>query len=101
MQVTMRPQGENMGQIQSNGSNAWRWGRWVLLAVVGGLLLVKFLLIDLYTVPQAGMFPTIKAGGRFLGWKHPYRDASTVRRGDIVVFARELPDGQRYQFVWR
>ena len=69
--------------------------------VVGCLILLKFFVIDIYTVPQAGMFPSISPGGRFLGLKHPYRDPSRVRRGDVVCFARRLSDGKTYQFVWR
>ena len=77
------------------------WFRWSLLAVLGGLLLVKWFVVDTYTVPQAGMTPTISPGARFLGLKHPYRDPSQVKRGDVIIFWRQLPDGQKYQFVWR
>ena len=86
---------------RNNAKGVWRGVRWVLLAVLGVLLLLKTFVIDRYTVPQAGMFPTIPSGGTFFGWKHPYRDSSQVRRGDVIAFWRRLPDGQKYQFVWR
>jgi signal peptidase I len=72
-----------------------------VLIVLAVVLLLKLFVVDLYTVPQAGMVPTIPANGRFLGRKHPYRNPSQVHRGDVIVFWRELPDGKRYQFVWR
>jgi len=78
-----------------------RWGTWALLGILGVLLVLKFFVIDIYAVPQAGMWPTISAGGRFLGLRHPYRDPSQVRRGDVIIFWRKLPDGQKYQYVWR
>ena len=77
------------------------WIRWVVLGVLVVLLLVKWLIVDIYTVPQAGMVPTVSPGGRFLGLKHAYRDASQVKRGDVIIFWRQLPDGQKYQYVWR
>jgi signal peptidase I len=88
-----------MSEAQNNRRK--RWGRWLLLIVLAVLLLLKFFVLDIYTVPQAGMVPTLSAHSRFLGWKHPYRNASQVHRGDVIVFWRDLPDGKRYQFVWR
>jgi signal peptidase I len=46
------------------------------------------------------MFPTLSAGGRILGRRHAYASPSQVRRGDIVVFNRDV-NGKRYQFIWR
>jgi len=88
-----------MSDIESNSKK--RWIQAVLLAGLVGLLLLKSFVLDIYTVPQEGMLPSISPGGHFIGKKHPYRDPSRVRRGDVIVFSRELPDGQRYQFVWR
>lgn len=77
-----------------------RWWQFLLLGVVAALLGVKFFVVDLYTVPQEGMVPTIAKGGRFFGKRHPYHDASAVKRGDVIVFWQDIADG-RYQFVWR
>ena len=77
------------------------WVRWVVLGLLIVLLLVKWLVVDIYAVPQAGMVPTISPGGRFLGLKHAYRDPSQVKRGDVIIFWRQLPDGRKYQHVWR
>ena len=90
-----------MSEGKPKAKGTWRWGRWVLLAVLAVLLLLKTFVIDRYTVPQAGMYPTIPAGSSFFGWKHPYRDPSQVRRGDVIAFWRQMPDDKRYQFVWR
>ncbi|HSZ54118.1 MAG TPA: signal peptidase I [Tepidisphaeraceae bacterium] len=93
--------GDGVTTERKAAKGVWRRARWALLAVLAVLLLLKTFVIDRYTVPQAGMFPTIPSGGSFFAWKHPYRDPSQVRRGDVIAFWRQLPDGQKYQFVWR
>jgi signal peptidase I len=77
-----------------------RWGRWAAVAVVLVLLVVKFTVVDVFVIPQAGMYPSVPAGKRFLAWRHPYRNASDVRRGDVIVFQQGV-DGKTYNFIWR
>ncbi len=60
-------------------------------------LAVKFLVVDWFTIPQNGMFPSLPAHSHFFCRRYPYRDASYVRRGDIVVF-RQFIKGQPHQF---
>jgi signal peptidase I len=73
----------------------------VLFVVVGGLLLLKAFVIDRYSVPQGGMLPGIRPDVGFWARKHPYRDPSQVKRGDVIIFTRRLGDGGPYTFVWR
>lgn len=77
--------------------------RWLVGGIVAALvvlLMLKLFVADLYTIPQNGMYPGLPQGSRFLGLKHPFHDASDVRRGDIVVFTRTTAGGP-YTFVWR
>ena len=64
------------------------------------LVLVKLFVLDLFIIPQNGMFPSLPAGKRFLCWRHPYSSPGKVRRGDVVVFTQDV-NGKRYQFIWR
>ena len=68
----------------------------VFLALVG----TKAFFIDYYRLPQNGMYPGLPAGSAFFTAKRPYADASSVKRGDIVVFVRE-ENRQRYNYIWR
>jgi signal peptidase I len=77
-----------------------KWLPTAIIAVLGVLLILKFLVADLYSIPQNGMYPSLPGGSRFLGLKKPYHDPSEVLRGDVIVFRRTL-NGQSYQFVWR
>ena len=77
-----------------------KWLTTALLALLGVLLILKFLVLDLYTIPQNGMYPGLPSGSRFLGLKRPYGNPSAVVRGDVIVFRRPL-EGQSFQFVWR
>lgn len=62
-----------------------------VLAIVGGLLGIGFLLLPLtgtvkiYQVPTGGMSPTIQPGDRVTA-SRIFRPAHTVSRGDLVVF---------------
>lgn len=53
-----------------------------------------------YRIPQNGMYPTLPAGSYLVVDPHPYRVASDVRRGDIIVFVR-AENGAQYKFIWR
>lgn len=77
-----------------------RWLVRVMAAVVLVLLAVKLFVVDVYTIPQNGMYPGLPQGSRFLALKRPYRSASDVRRGDVIVFNRAVA-GRPYRFVWR
>jgi signal peptidase I len=59
------------------------------------------LLVGVSRVPQGGMYPTIPAGSTILTWKRPYaRGIGQVRRGDIVIFKRQLR-GESVLYIWR
>jgi signal peptidase I len=73
---------------------------WAAIAVLAALFTVKTLFVGYYRIPQNGMYPGLPAGSRLFTVKRPYRDASSVKRGDIVVFVRE-ENGQRYNYIWR
>ena len=77
-----------------------KWLPTAAIAVIGVLLIFKFFFVDLYTIPQNGMYPGLPGGSRFFGLKKPYKNPSDVGRGDVIVFRRAL-GGQSYQFVWR
>jgi signal peptidase I len=73
---------------------------WSVVGLLALLVLAKFFVADLYTIPQDGMAPGLPAGSRFIGMRHPYKSVQDVRRGDVVVFT--LRDGNKtYQYVWR
>ena len=64
------------------------------------LLAIKTFCIDYYRIPQNGMYPGLPAGSILFTTKRAYSDASSVKRGDIIVFVRE-ENGQRYNYIWR
>jgi signal peptidase I len=72
----------------------------VVLALLPTLLLVRVFLVGYYVIPQNGMYPSLPSGSRLLTIKHPYAAPSEIKRGDIVVFTRDL-DGGRYNYIWR
>ena len=57
-------------------------------------------LIGYYRIPQNGMYPGLPAGSTLFALKRAYSNASSVKRGDVVVFVRE-ENGQRYNYIWR
>ncbi len=67
-----------------------------LAALVAGRIWV----FNFYWIPQNGMWPTLVAEERVFAWRRPYRDASRVSRGDIVVFERVV-EGRTYAAVAR
>src|SRR5690349_21363500 len=73
---------------------------WTIAALVLVLLILKAFVVGVYRLPQNGMYPTLPAGRLFFTSKHPYRASADVRRGDIIVFVRDI-DGQPYNYVWR
>jgi signal peptidase I len=97
--------------VQDHSGNGWsermeksrtrhRWLRRGLLALIAGLLAVKLFVLDIYTIPQNGMYPGLPRGSHVFGFKRAYRGPADVRRGDIVVFARTAGT-KSYSFVWR
>lgn len=75
-------------------------GTWSVIAVLLVLLASKTFFIGYYRIPQNGMYPGLPAGSRLFAALRAYSDASSVKRGDIVVFVRE-ENGQRYNYIWR
>jgi signal peptidase I len=71
-----------------------------ILAIVLALIVAKLFFIGFYTIPQNGMYPGLPAGSRLFTVRHAYGDASSVKRGDIIVFIQEV-NGQRYNYIWR
>jgi signal peptidase I len=53
-----------------------------------------------WRIPQAGMFPTYRAGGQIIARKSPYSSIADVRRGDIVIY-KHMRDGARFDLIWR
>lgn len=70
------------------------------VVVALALLAIKTFFIDFYRIPQNGMYPGLPAGSSFFASRRPYSGASSVKRGDIVVFILE-ENGQRYNYIWR
>ncbi|TWT85748.1 Signal peptidase IB [Posidoniimonas polymericola] len=70
-----------------------------VLAVVA-LVIARAFFVDLYRIPQDGMYPALPAGSRILVARRPYGDVSDVERGDVVVFRRD-EGGQPYNYIWR
>lgn len=69
-------------------------------AFVVALVVVRAFVIDIFHIPQNGMYPGLPAGSRFMTWRRPYESISEVRRGDVIVFERTLK-GDLYVFIWR
>ena len=73
------------------------------LVVVLGLaatIVLRFFVINWVTIPEDGMFPGLPAGSWFLTLRRPYRSVNDIKRGDVVVFNRDV-GGTTYQYVWR
>lgn len=68
-----------------------------LLALVAVALSFFF---RVYRVPQAGMWPTIEAGGFTFARLQPYKSSADVQRGDVIVFEQGEND-ERQQCIWR
>ena len=79
------------------------WWLAILVICVAGmvaLVFVPFVYLAHYVIPQNGMYPGLPAGSHFIAVRRPYRNASEVQRGDIVVFAA-IHDNQKIVFIWR
>jgi signal peptidase I len=77
----------------------------IILACVGAagilvLIAAKIFFIGYYRIPQNGMCPNLPAGSIIFTTKRAYAGASSVKRGDIIVFVRE-ENGYRYNVIWR
>jgi signal peptidase I len=81
-------------------SNTTKITTWSIVAILLAALALKAFFIDYYRIPQNGMYPGLPAGSGLFVAKRAYADASSVKRGDIVVFVRE-ENGQRYNYIWR
>jgi signal peptidase I len=73
-----------------------------VVATFLALVVVKFFLVGFYHIPKngIGMYPTLLPGDRFFTARRAYSDASSVKRGDIIVFVVE-ENGQLYDYIWR
>jgi signal peptidase I len=71
-----------------------------IIAFLLAFLAIKTFFIGYYRIPQNGMYPTLPAGSILFTSKRAYSDASSVKRGDIIVFVREQ-SGRRYNYIWR
>src|SRR5260221_162332 len=71
-----------------------------VIAVLLIILAVKTFFVGYYRIPQNGMYPSLPAGSSVFAALRGYSGASSVKRGDIVIFVRE-DNGQRYNYIWR
>ncbi len=46
------------------------------------------------------MFPGLPAGSRVFTLRRPYQSVNDVKRGDVVVFTRDV-GGSTYKYIWR
>jgi len=70
---------------------------WVMISAA---IVAKIFFMGRYYIPQNGMYPTLPAGSHILTAKRAYSKSSDVKRGDIIVFIREV-NGLRYNYIWR
>ena len=70
------------------------------IAALLAVLILKTVFIGYYRIPQNGMYPGLPAGSSLFTAKRAYSGASSVKRGDIIVFVRD-ENGQRYNYIWR
>jgi len=84
----------------STSSKAVKIVRVTLIGIVLALLITKIFFIGFYRIPQNGMYPGLPAGSRLFTLRRAYSGASSVKRGDIVVFVRE-ENGKSYNYIWR
>lgn len=89
-----------MAQLGLVGRGRMKIVAWSVAIVVLVLLALKAFFVGYYRIPQNGMYPTLPAGSVLLTIERPYSDASSVKRGDIIVFVREQ-NGRRYNYIWR
>ena len=84
----------------ANSAKVTRIIVWSIIALLLVAIGVKARFIGYYKIPQNGMYPGLPAGSSVFAAQRAYSGASSVKRGDIVVFVRE-ENGQRYNYIWR
>ena len=84
----------------TTATKAKKIATWSIIAVLLAVLAIKTFFIGYYRIPQNGMYPGLPAGSILFAAKRAYSGASSVKRGDIVIFVRQ-ENGQRYNYVWR
>lgn len=72
----------------------------LFVSVAAVVILWAVFSFKLFKVPQNGMYPAIGTGDYLIVRKRPYREASQVKRGDVIVYEQNR-EGQIYYFVWR
>jgi len=72
----------------------------VVVLGVAATIVLRFVVINYATIPQDGMFPGLPAGSRFFTFRHPYQSINDVKRGDVVVFTRDVA-GNTHRYIWR
>jgi signal peptidase I len=71
---------------------------WSVIGVLLAIFSIKTFFVGYYRIPQNGMCPTLPTGSILFMVKRAYSGASSVKRGDIIVFVHEL-NGQRYNYI--
>jgi signal peptidase I len=69
-------------------------------ALLAALVYARFFVVGFYVIPQNGMYPGLPAGSRMLTLRHAYDAPAQVKRGDIIVFVRDV-EGESYNYIWR
>ena len=80
-----------------------RVGIFLGLVVILGLaatLVFRLFVFNYVTIPQDGMFPGLPAGSRFFTRRRPYQSINDVKRGDVVIFTRDVA-GKTHKYIWR
>jgi signal peptidase I len=72
----------------------------VLVLGLAATIAFRFLIINYVTIPQDGMFPGLPAGSRFITLRRPYNSIDDVKRGDVVIFKRDV-GGATQRYIWR
>jgi signal peptidase I len=71
----------------------WRELPVLVVVAFAVALLLKTFVIQAFFIPSASMFPTLEEGDRVLVEKISYAFGS-ASRGDVIVFEREIGDGE-------
>jgi signal peptidase I len=87
-----------------NARTHLKWAKNILMGVILALAVVSVVLrltvLSYWTIPQNGMYPNLAAGSKFFGINTPYKTATDVQRGDIVVF-EQFKGNDLYIYIWR
>jgi signal peptidase I len=73
---------------------------WSVVALILAALAIKTFFVGYYRIPQNGMYPNLPAGSVLFTAKRACFTASSVKRGDIIVFIRK-ENGRHYNYIWR